>query len=874
MAEEVGSLKVGLSIDSAKFEQSLASVDRNLKALGGEMAIARNKGKDWGNSIEGLGSKQKTLTSLLSTQDEKVRKLNENFQKAVAEQGENSKAAENLAIKLNKATAEMTKTKTELGQVNATLKKQQDELRLSQSAWTQLGDKMQDVGQRMQAVGEKMTNVGKNLSAAVTLPILGIGAASVKTAMEFESQMDRVGAIAGATEEEMKKLSDTALELGTNTSKSASEVAKGMEELAAMGFTANEVIGAMPGVISAAEASGSDMAQTAAVMASTLNIFSLKASESSRVADILATTANVSAASLTDMQLALKYAGPPAAALGVSLEELSAGIGIMTNAGMDGSSAGTSLRGALLGLLDPSSENSKLMTKMGIAVSDAEGNFVGLSNLIENLSASMQGQTETQQAATISALVGREAVSGMLSLMKAGPAEIDKMTLALQNSGGASEEVASKMRDNLKGALDELGGTFETAAITIGTIMTPTIQKLSAAIKEVVDKFQEMSPVGQKVALVVAALAAAIGPLLIAFGFIATAVGTLLSLFGTVSAAIAVVTTGVASAVPAVTALAGVFTLLTGPIGIAIAAIAGIIAIVILAYNKIDWFREGIDQIWNTIQQSTSVAFEAIKKTIDTIVGSVVSFVKSQLEVFKAFWEENGAFISASVKMYFGQIKSNIELVMGIIKGIFQIVWPLIASTVRYAWETIKLVVSTAINLVLGIIQTVLKVLQGDWQGAWDTILQTLKDIWADVGKFLEGIDLQQTGKDIIQGLINGIGSMASAVWDKVSGIVDGIKGAITGALKIQSPSKVTMEYGVNVGQGLINGIQKMNTAVKNSAVEMAHSANPGNGESTSRSVTTNNSPTYNITIPARDLKEFKDVTDFFKRLPQAVNAY
>lgn len=301
-------------------------------------------------------------------------------------------------------------------------------------------------------------------------------AKSINTAADFEAQMSRVGAIAGANTTQMDQLSASAIKLGASTSKSATEVAQGMENMAAMGFSANEILGAMPGVISAAEASGADMAQTADVVSSSLNIFGLKASEATRVADILAQTANQSAANITDMQYALKYAGPPADSLGMSLEETSAAIGIMTNAGMEGEQAGTTLRAALLGLLDPSEENSKMMSKMGIQITDSKKNFVGLSKLIENLSKSMEGQTDTQKAATLSTLVGKEAVSGMISLMKAGPSTIDKMTKSLENSAGASAEVSKKMKDNFAGAKDQIFGAFESAQIAFATPILPVLQ--------------------------------------------------------------------------------------------------------------------------------------------------------------------------------------------------------------------------------------------------------------------------------------------------------------------------------------------------------------------------------------------------------------
>jgi len=354
---------------------------------------------------------------------------------------------------------------------------------------------------------DKLSNVFLATSGALAV---GVGAA-VKTGMDFEAQMSRVKSISSATDSEFQALKKSAMDLGASTSKSASEVAIGFERMAAKGMSVNDIIGAMPGVIAAAEASGSDMAQTADVMSSALNIFSLKASEASRVSDILAKTANISSADLTDMQYALKYAGPPAAALGVSLEELAGSIGIMTDSGMAGEQASTTLRSALLSLLNPSEKNSKLMGKMGIAVADAKGNFVGLSPLIKNLSDSMKGQTETQKAATLAALVGTESVSGMLSLMAAGPAKIDKMTEAIKNSAGSSAEAAKIMKDNLKGSIDQLQGSLETIGITLSEDALPLLSDFAKEIANVLSSMDSVDMANLKAGLSFAGVASGIG---------------------------------------------------------------------------------------------------------------------------------------------------------------------------------------------------------------------------------------------------------------------------------------------------------------------------------------------------------------------------
>lgn len=317
MSEEIGKLSVALSLNDEGFNNSISGINRSLKTLGGELAAIKAKGSAWGNSVEGLSQRQNALGRTLQVQEAKVKQLRAAYERSAAESGQYSEQTQRLAQSLNRAVSQFNRTESELKGVTSELERQQAELAQSQSKWAKLQDTMSATGTRLQSVGQNMRNVGQSLALGLTAPLVAVGAASVKTAADFESQMSRVGAISGATSEEFQKLRQSALDLGSSTSKSASEVAIAQENLAALGFTATDIIAAMPGVISAAEASGADMALTAETMASALNIFGLEASESTRVADILAQTANQSAADINDMSYALKYAGPVAANLGI-----------------------------------------------------------------------------------------------------------------------------------------------------------------------------------------------------------------------------------------------------------------------------------------------------------------------------------------------------------------------------------------------------------------------------------------------------------------------------------------------------------------------------------------------------------------------------
>lgn len=816
MSKRIKGITIELDGSTTGLQKALEDVNKKSRDVSKELRdIERSLKFNPGNATL-IAQQQRALAEQVENTSEKLKRLKD------AQADVDKQFAEG---KINQKQYDAFQR--EIIETESRLKHFEGQLATSQSKLKAFGDAAVETGEKMKSAGDKMTSIGKDLSMKVTAPIVAVGVASAKLGMDFEAQMSRVGAISQATAAEMDQLSEAALRLGADTSKSASEVAIGMEDMAAMGFNATQILAAMPGVIAASEAAGSDLATTAGIVASALNAFQMEASEASRIADVLAMTANVSAASVEDMGFAFKYAAPVANSLGVGIEELSATIGIMTNAGLEGSQAGTSLRGGLISLLKPAEKTSKLMDAMGITVEDAAGNFVGMSGLIENLTTAMEGQTDVQKLANLAAIVGTEAATGFLTLMEAGPEQIDAMTNSLQNSAGASAEAAAIMKDNLKGALEELGGSFETAAISIYNNIQPALESIVESVQKVADWFNELSPAAQNTIIAIAGIAAAIGPLLVIAGTLVASLGAIFVAFGTFSGAMAVVTTGAAAATPAVGALAAVISALTGPIGIAIAAIAGITAALVLAYNKVDWFREGVNKVWEFIKSATQKAFEAINKVITAVVKDIVKFVSAQLDKFKAFWEENGKFITEIVKKYFGYIADNIKLVMGVIKGIFQTVWPIISGIIEVAWGVIKTIVSSSINLVLGIIQTVLKVLQGDWQGAWTTIQSTAVKIVSDILKFFRDVDLLQIGKDMIQGLIDGIGSMASAVVDRVKGVVNGAIDAAKNLLGIKSPSRVFMQIGDDTGQGFIDGLRSMARDVSKASDYMVGAAIP-----------------------------------------------
>lgn len=352
------------------------------------------------------------------------------------------------------------------------------------------------------SAAERLDETLKTLGVAYfASKVWDVGKAAIKTGMEFDKQMSAVKAISGATADEFDAMRKQAIKLGADTTKSASEVASGQLEMAKSGFTVKDTMAAMPGIISASAASGEDMARTTEVMTAALNSFHMEGAKANHVADVLAETANRSKADINDLGYAFKYAAPIANTLGYSLETVAAATGIMTNAGMAGEQAGTSLRMALIRLTDAPEEASKKLEKLGVSITDAKGNMLPFENIVGQLKKSTEGMGNAAKLAAMSTIFGAEAATGMLTVVDAGPEKLKKFSKALENSDGASAKAAKTMQDNFAGAVEELGGTVESIAINVSDVLTPAIKSATNWLSNMGEKFNDLSPTGKKIAV-------------------------------------------------------------------------------------------------------------------------------------------------------------------------------------------------------------------------------------------------------------------------------------------------------------------------------------------------------------------------------------
>lgn len=349
-------------------------------------------------------------------------------------------------------------------------------------------------GQVALGFGDKLLNATKVATIGSTLALAGLGKKIYDVAGGFDQQMARVNAITDEVGVSYADLRKRAIDLGAQTAFSAKEAAAGMENMASAGFNTKEIYDSMQGVLALAAVSGGDVALAAENSASALRGFGLEASQAGHVADVFAQAAAKTNAEVADMGEAMKYIAPVAHSMGISLEETAAAVGILSDSGIKGSQAGTSLRGALSRLAKPTKAMHETMDALGLSFYDSNGNMKSLADQVGMLKNAFKGLTPEQQQNALVTLYGQESLSGMLALISAGPDKLRELTKSFEQSGGAADKMAQQMQNNLPSKIEQMFGALESVAIRIGDKLFPLVAPQIEKLTDWIDKtFSEVN---------------------------------------------------------------------------------------------------------------------------------------------------------------------------------------------------------------------------------------------------------------------------------------------------------------------------------------------------------------------------------------------
>ncbi|MDT6796952.1 phage tail tape measure protein, partial [Enterococcus faecium] len=558
------------------------------------------------------------------------------------------------------------------------------------------------------AVGKVMQGTGAAMTKYITTPLIGVGVAAAKVGGDFEEQMSRVKAISGATGKSFDELRQQAVDLGAKTAFSAKESAAGMENLASAGFSAQEIMKAMPGLLDLAAVSGGDVALASENTATALRGFGLEASEAGHVADVFARAAADTNAEVGDMGEALKYVAPVANSMGISLEETAAAIGIMSDAGIKGSQAGTTLRGALSRLARPTKAMQDTMDNLGVSFYDADGKMKPLKTQVELLKKAFEGLTPEQQQNALVTLYGQESLSGMMALIDKGPDSLGKLTKSLKDSDGAADDMARTMQDNMNSSIEQMFGAFESAAIVIQKILAPSIKKVADAISGLVEKFVSAPESTQKLVVAIGAIVAAIGPLIFMIGSVIIWINRVKVAFKALS-----------ESSKLFSGLSKAMGLLTNPVFLVIAAVALLVVGFIYLWNTSEDFRNFWIGLWEGIKSAVSSAVEWIQNAW-----------KSTGEWFNNLWKsikEGADNVWTTIQEAPGKVADWIKNKWTETKEFFSNLWSSIANSASEMWNSLK-------EGVISVIDDLVSSAGEKWEGfkntistAWKTITSKIK---------------------------------------------------------------------------------------------------------------------------------------------------
>ncbi|HFC9343282.1 TPA: phage tail tape measure protein [Enterococcus faecium] len=635
------------------------------------------------------------------------------------------------------------------------------------------------------AVGKVMQGTGAAMTKYITTPLIGVGVAAAKVGGDFEAQMSRVKAISGATGDTFEQMKQQAIDLGAKTAFSAKESAAGMENLASAGFSAQEIMKAMPGLLDLAAVSGGDVALASENTATALRGFGLEASEAGHVADVFARAAADTNAEVGDMGEALKYVAPVANSMGISLEETAAAIGIMSDAGIKGSQAGTTLRGALSRLARPTKAMQDTMDNLGVSFYDADGKMKPLKTQVELLKKAFEGLTPEQQQNALVTLYGQESLSGMMALIDKGPDSLGKLTKSLKDSDGAADNMARTMQDNMNSSIEQMFGAFESAAIVIQKILAPSIKKVADAISGLVEKFVSAPESTQRLVVAIGAIAIAIGPVLYALGMLVKA-------FQTMKVGLGVLGNGISL----FKKLGSAIGFLTSPVGLVIAAVALLVVGFIYLWNTSEDFRNFWIGLWEGIKSAVSSAVEWIQNawkstgewfnnlwksikegadnvwtTIQEAPGKAADWIKNKWTETKEFFSSIWDGIKEAASSAWEGIVNILAPYVIAIKNVFQPMidfftnlWSQIGSIAGSAWEIIKTAVMGPILLLIDLITGNFNQLKEDASMLWTTLTTNIQNI---ITTFVDIVVGYYTAlKDTVINIWNVLTSTIKDVWN------------------------------------------------------------------------------------------------------------
>ena len=809
MACRIKGITVEIGGDTTGLEKALKGVNSSIKTTQSALKDVERLLKLDPTNTELLTQKQKLLKDAIASTSEKLETLKE-AQKQAKEQLERGELGQD---KYDALQREIVETEQELKRLQ------------EQAATTSVTlEKIAAAGDKFEKAGDSITNAGKQISVA-SAAVTGLGVAAVKTAADFDSAMANVAAISGATGDDLQALRDKAREMGEKTKFSASEAADAMSYMAMAGWKTGDMLSGIEGIMNLAAASGEDLATTSDIVTDALTAFGLTAEDSAHFADILAAASSNANTNVSMMGETFKYCAPVAGALGYSAEDVAEAIGLMGNAGIKSTQAGTALRTMMTKLQGELKLSGEALGEVTIQTANADGSMRELSDILADCRTAFSKMSESEAAAAAETLVGKNAMSGFLALMNSAPGDIDKLRNAIENCDGSAEDMAAIMQDNLNGQLTILKSQLEELAISFGEMLMPVIRKVVTAVQGFVDKLNNMDEAQRKTIITIGLVIAALGPFLVILGTVISTVGKSMKAYASAAKGIKKLMVAVKSG----TGIFGKLGTALGGISAPVLAIVAVIAVLVAAFTHLwktnDGFRENIIATWTQIKETVNNFCQGIVDRLNSLGFEFSSIT----EVLKAVWDGfcnllgpvfEGAFrfISDTLSTVLDVILNTVDFFIAVFSGDWEGAWEAVKNIFSSIWNGLVSWFTNILETIKGVLDVALGWIGSSWEQVWSGVKNFFTNIWNGIKAFISSTinSISTTISNVITGIKTTVNNVFSAIKTTISNIFNGIKDTATSvwnAIKtaITTPienAKEKVREAINAIKGFFSGLK------------------------------------------------------------------
>ena len=784
-------------------KERVATLKKQYEAMLTQYEKNTTKHDELAKKYEDEKDKLNTLEKTLGTtsqeykeQADKVADLSEQLKKSEANQEANTKTLSNMRIQLNNAEGDVAKTSREIKDLASQMDNGADSAE-------DLGDAVEDAGESAESANGGFTvfkgalaDFIANVVTNAISKLKDLAKQTIDVGTTFDSAMANVSAISGATGDDLDALRAKAKEMGETTKFSATQSADAFGYMAMAGWKTQDMLDGITGIMSLASASGADLATTSDIVTDALTGFGESADQAGRLADIMATASSNANTNVELMGETFKYVTPVAGAMGYSMEDTALAIGLMANAGIKGSQAGTALRSIMVRLSTNAGATANslgalgtLTEKLGVEFYNADGTARDLSDVLADTRVAWADLSAEQQTNYAKTIAGQEAMAGWLSLMNASEADFNKLSTAIDNSTGSAERMAQVMVDNLGGDLTLMQSHLEGVQIALYEKFEPALRKgvevlnkLLDAVMYVVDHSTEF----------VAGLTA-----------MATAVGTYVAYTTALKAmkdgwtALTLVTKAQTIAQTALNAVMS-----ANPIGIVIALVAGLVAGFVVLWNKSEAFRNFFIGMWKKIKEVVSDAWESITGFFSGAWDKLTAIWSNVTTFFSGLWDnvkETSGIVTDGIAGFFSSAKDKVTTIWGNVTTFFSGVWDGIKgifSTVAdwintnvfqpviHFFQPVIDFYRTAFEIIFQLAEGCWNLIKIVWEVAstwfnenvitpvvefftelWDGIKESANTAW----EFIKGV--WESAKEFFTELWNGIKEGASTAWEFIKDV-------------------------------------------------------------------------------------------------------